>query len=439
MSAFTVFISSLGGGRKECEVTPDTSIETLLQEHCAKEDVPEFYEVRLYHASTELRQGTVGDAGLSQGSELGAVVSAPEQHKLMETIIQHREGDTSLNSDGSLSKAVKSCVAALRLLSEYENIERATIDALLEILLDGSDCIVIDTHPIGIAVGEVFGRICNPATEYIPQLIGHIPTPEAILALDEIDNRGEFPHEQKANLMQRWRLAFPVDACKASVLALCRLVARMSDSRLSTFFKEHLDNRLEEPLDEGVYQEAMKILGLDAERDHEEQEDGSEDVPDNSTESDGEEQEVESDGVEDDEAAALAPENLNPASLDGESMPNESDPVQEEQADLQRALLLSKADCPALSGDDVVIFRQLCADPRLSFKGSMMLDAKFDPISLKAFFSYPSLRTSTRNLALICRSIMFWRCAATAKTLPKHCVPCRRPSGPGFVMRTMPW
>lgn len=42
---------------------------------------------------------------------------------------------------------------------------------------------------------------------------------------------------------------------------------------------------------------------------------------------------------------------------EGESMPNASDPLQEEQADLQKALLESKADNPAFSADDVVIFR----------------------------------------------------------------------------------
>merc|ERR1712232_1345434 len=106
---------------------------------------------------------------------------------------------------------VRRCAAAVRFLGRYETFERATVDALADILLDGGDCIFRGDKPIGIAVGEVFGRICNPASEYIPKLIEHIPCTEAIIALDEIDARGEFPHEQKVALMRRWSLSFPID------------------------------------------------------------------------------------------------------------------------------------------------------------------------------------------------------------------------------------
>ena len=199
MSTFTVFMCSLGGGSKECEVSAGTPIETLRQEHFERENIPEFHEVRLYHSNTELSHDTVGDAGLSHGNELSVVVSRPEQHKLMEIIDRHID-DAHRNEEGT-----RCCIAALRLLGQYEPIERATVDALLDILLD---CMFNEGHLIAcsmkvtVAVGEAFGRVCNPASEYIPQLMRIRYCPAAIIALDEIDVRGQFPQEMKADYIR---------------------------------------------------------------------------------------------------------------------------------------------------------------------------------------------------------------------------------------------
>merc|ERR1712232_744354 len=135
--------------------------------------------------------------------------------------------------------------------------------------------------------------------------------------------------------MSEWMLCFVKDisVCPEAVLALSRLIARMNDSRLSLLLKERLNNKQTLPLDEHVYQEAMKIIGGDTEHHSGAHEGGGE-------------------GVEEGLGAAQAQQEH-----EGEPMPIESDSVQEEQADLQKALLLSKADSPALSGDDVVIFR----------------------------------------------------------------------------------
>ena len=59
------------------------------------------------------------------------------------------------------------------------------------------------------------------------------------------------------------------------VLALSRLTSRTSDARLSLSFQDDLSNHQDPPLDELVYQEAMKILGLDTESCGGERMDGS--------------------------------------------------------------------------------------------------------------------------------------------------------------------
>jgi hypothetical protein len=265
MSAFTIFVRSLGGRCRACEVTDDTSIESLLRQHWEHERVPAFYQVRLYHANMELgvllhseimllAHGTVGEAGLAQGSELSAIVSIPEQHKHMQTIIGLR---------ASRRLQAEHCADAVRFLGTYPALERATIDSLLDILLHGSHCNSAATHPIGIAVGEVFGRICDPAADYIPRLIGHIPCAEAIIALNEIDVRGEFPRKQKTKLLRQWfHSGWPEFSCHESLLALARLVSRTSNSDLWMSLKYHLDVMADPPVDEDVYTEVMTILGL---------------------------------------------------------------------------------------------------------------------------------------------------------------------------------
>ena len=62
-----------------------------LAKHFERENAPEFHEICRYHSNTKLSQGTVGDAGLSQDTELSVVVSLPEQNKLMEISICHSE------------------------------------------------------------------------------------------------------------------------------------------------------------------------------------------------------------------------------------------------------------------------------------------------------------------------------------------------------------
>lgn len=248
MSAFSIFVRSLDGRCKMYEVTDETPIE-FLQQQWNEETMPEFYEVHLYHDNIELGAGTVRNEGLTQGSELSAVVSGPTQNKHMQTIIRLRAANLEEEENGVFPAAAR-CAAAVTFLGDYfDEWETATIDALHAILLDEPRLITYGMRyyePITFAVGEVFGRICDPAIQYIPSLIACLPCDASIMALDEIDARGEFPLEQKKILLQPWRqtnVGFPfIDYdSHETMLAQTRLVRRMPDANLPQMYRDYLE------------------------------------------------------------------------------------------------------------------------------------------------------------------------------------------------------
>ena len=256
MPAFPIFVRSLGGRCKEYEVTDETEIESLEQQHRNEETVPEFYEVHLYHDIIELGEGTVRDACLTQGSELRAIVSGPTQKKHMQTITQLRAvvECTAVVRHQQLfhsTQAVVRCAAAVRLLGDYfDEWDRDTIDALRAMLCDTQIPFADACDAMTLALGEVFGRICDPAIDYIPDLISYLPNDASILALEQIDARGAFPLELKNALMQQWcqrrphygeKRSFPWYPTYESMLAQTRLVASVPDARLRQLYTHHLD------------------------------------------------------------------------------------------------------------------------------------------------------------------------------------------------------
>ena len=249
MPAFPIFARSLGGRCKEYEVTDETEIESLQQQQRNEETVPEFYEVHLYHDNIELGEGTVRDACLTQGSELRAIVSGPTQKKHMQTIIQWRAEKLQYVKDHP-TPAVVRCAAAVRFLGDYfDEWERDTIDALYAMLLDTPRRFADDCDAMTLALGEVFGRICDPASDYILDLIACLPNDASIMALEKIDARGAFPLELKNALMQRWcqgplhyGSSFPWHRTYESMLAQTRLVASVPDARLWQLYTLHLDS-----------------------------------------------------------------------------------------------------------------------------------------------------------------------------------------------------
>jgi hypothetical protein len=148
-------------------------------------------------------------------------------------------------------------------------LETATIDALHAILLDEPRLMNYGTsyyEPICFAVGEVFGRICDPAIQYIPSLIACLPCDASIMALDEIDARGEFPLEQKKILLCRvGGRGFPfIDYdSHETMLAQTRLVRGMPDANLRQMYRAYLEREVYTE-DEGpsALREHYDILGL---------------------------------------------------------------------------------------------------------------------------------------------------------------------------------
>ena len=264
MSAFSIFVRSLDGRCKMYEVTDETPIKFLHQQWNA-EPMPDFYEVHLYHDNMELGAGTVRNEGLTQGSELSAVVSGPTQNKHVQTIIRLRAANLEEEEDCGYPAAAR-CAAAVTFLGDYFDAwETATIDALHAILLDEPRLMNYGTRyyePICFAVGEVFGRICDPAIQYIPSLIACLPCDASIMALDEIDARGVFPLEQKKILLHR---GFPfIDYhSHETMLAQTRLVRRMPDANLRQMYRAYLEREVYTE-DEGpsALREHYDILGL---------------------------------------------------------------------------------------------------------------------------------------------------------------------------------
>jgi hypothetical protein len=249
MSAFSIFVRSLDGRCKMYEVTDETPIEFLHQQWNA-ETMPDFYEVHLYHDNIELGAGTVRNEGLTQGSELSAVVSGPTQNKHVQTIIRLRAANLEEEEDCGYPAAAR-CAAAVTFLGDYFDAwETATIDALHAILLDEPRLMNYGTRyyePICFAVGEVFGRICDPAIQYIPSLIACLPCDASIMALDEIDARGEFPLEQKKILLCRvGGRGFPfIDYdSHETMLAQTRLVRGMPDANLRQMYRVYLEREV---------------------------------------------------------------------------------------------------------------------------------------------------------------------------------------------------
>ena len=274
MPAFPIFVRSLGGRCKKYDVTDETTIESLQQQQWNEETVPEFHEVYLYHDNIEIREGTVRDACLTQGSELSAVVSGPTQNKHMQTIMQLRT-EKLWDECNKPTPAAYRCARAAYFLGEYfDEWESATVDALHAILLDEHPCSARATDPqcsspIIVAAGKVFGRICAPASQYIPSLIACLPNDASIIALGEIDARGLFPLKQKRTLMQQWCHGnggydqFPSHETYESILAQTRLVAQIPDSEMWQLYKYHLEAQFFEEDENGwAMEENMGILGL---------------------------------------------------------------------------------------------------------------------------------------------------------------------------------
>eukprot|EP00928_Gymnodinium_smaydae_P098499 TRINITY_DN9172_c0_g1_i6.p1 TRINITY_DN9172_c0_g1~~TRINITY_DN9172_c0_g1_i6.p1 ORF type:complete len:557 (-),score=78.14 TRINITY_DN9172_c0_g1_i6:630-2246(-) len=390
---FSIFVRWLSGDVQKIKVAPDSPIDTLLGTRA--ECVAEFHKVKFFHLGNELLQRTVGDCGLSNGCEVNAMICMPEESEIMREIVKHRDAFFLEVADGSGSESEKSenndafhvqrcafhvqrCVAAIRFLSRFESLDRYACDELFAILTyDDAYCGTEVSAPMGVAIGEVFGRMCNPAARYLPGMMDYVPDPQISIALDEIDARGTLSRKERAALMRRWSFRFRVDLCRCreAMLALSRLVARMHDPNLTHIVKTHLREKIE-LVGYSVYWEIMKILD-EAEDDEDNLEESEqEECQESDEEADEEsEQEEETDedssqeGMEDKPAyggsvqaddlagTAQAQEGRGVGSCPEVSMSNPSDPTQEEQADLLKAVLLSKAENSALSGDDVVIFR----------------------------------------------------------------------------------
>jgi len=136
--AFEFSLRSLSGSCKLVQTTPDTSIKEL-RTSIEKDilDIPEFHTVKLFVGDNELREGTVAAAGLSQGSEVQLGIARETPEKAIEALSHMIDPLEQVRNEPEerqmvFREAMKKMEPVLNFLGEQDSLEPDQCKLMME-------------------------------------------------------------------------------------------------------------------------------------------------------------------------------------------------------------------------------------------------------------------------------------------------------------------